>query len=50
MITSQVSYYVGKMHNLQTIQATKKLKIVMFRTKLSIDVRTLKTLANHLRS
>ena len=29
MITSQVSEYVWKMHNLQTIETQKMLKIVM---------------------
>ena len=50
MITSYVSYYVSKMHNLQAMETTKNAnKQLMVRTKLSVDARKLKTLTNPLR-
>ena len=42
MITSQVSHYVGKMHNLQTIEIPKK-------SKNSVNTKMLKTLNSPLR-
>ena len=50
MITSQVSYYVRKMHNFQTIETPEKLKKLRVRTKLSVDARMLMTLISLLRS
>ena len=51
MIIPQVSYYVWKMHNLQITEAPQKAKKQLrVRTKVSVDARMLKTLANLLRS
>ena len=51
MITSQVSYYVWKMRQLQTIETLQKTKQkqLKVRIKLSVDARTLKNLASPLR-
>ena len=44
MINFLVFYYVGKMHNFQTIETPKRAnKWLRFRTKLSLDERMLKS-------